>query len=78
LITNTQGNCQAYLWLVQRKQLKNQPVEKHQANNWPPRQLARVHQPPVESRNHIVIVPVQWLALREIRRYQKSTELLDK
>jgi hypothetical protein len=37
--------------------------------------LVRVHQPLVGSKNHIVIRPGT-VALREIRRYQKSTELL--
>ncbi|ODM86563.1 histone H3 [Orchesella cincta] len=53
---------------------KSTGVKLH-VNNWLPRLLVRVPQPPEVSRSPIVTVPGT-VALREIRRYQKSTELL--
>lgn len=39
-------------WQEQSRQLENLPEERLHANSWPPRQLARVHQPPAVLRNH--------------------------
>ena len=50
-------------------------MEKLHENSSPQRQLVRVLLPPVESRN-LIVTGLSTVALREIRRYQKSTELL--
>ena len=62
-------------WVIQSNLLVNQLVEKLHANSSPPRQLVTARQPPVESKKPHRYRPGT-VALREIRRYQKSTELL--
>ncbi|KAI5179957.1 histone H3.3 [Manis pentadactyla] len=54
-------------WLVPSRLLANPPVVKHHGSNWLQKPLARVR-PLLEGPGTV--------ALREIRRYQKSTELL--
>jgi histone H3 len=60
-------------------------VERHHESNWLPRPRASLHQQLVESRSRIdtgiliyILITSRpgTVALREIRRYQKSTELL--
>jgi hypothetical protein len=46
---------------------ESQPVVEHTFKPpRPPRQLVRVLQPPMESNNHIVIVPVQWFFVKSV------------
>ena len=58
-------------WLVQSRLPANQPVVKHRGSNWLQKPLARVR--PLKKPH---CYRPGTVALREIRRYQKSTELL--
>ncbi|KAI9605078.1 hypothetical protein H4Q26_003049 [Puccinia striiformis f. sp. tritici PST-130] len=62
-------------WPVPNKLHESQPVAKLHGNNSPPRPPAKPPRQLVVSRNLIRYRPGT-VALREIRRYQKSTELL--
>merc|ERR1711923_364191 len=73
--SNNQLKYKLKLWLVQNKPLVNPPEEKHQGSNW-----LRKQQKSAPTTTGGVKKPHRYrpgtVALREIRRYQKSTELL--
>ena len=54
----------AHQWLVPSRPPANLLEARPQGSNWPPRPLARVHQPPEVSRSLTATSPVQWLSVK--------------
>ncbi|KAM9323809.1 histone H3.2-like [Gastrophryne carolinensis] len=65
--------AQSVRWPEPSRPLASPPAAKLPASSWPPRRPGRAPRPLAESRS---LTATGTVALREIRRYQKSTELL--
>ena len=72
---STKNSKKLQKWHAQNKRRESQRVARHHESNWRQKQLEKAPQLPVASKKPHRYRPGT-VALREIRRYQKSTELL--